>query len=705
MTDQEVVRALCLGKASPQGCTTMTNTELLERAVAHHMNGQLSEAGQIYEQILADDPRAADAWNLSGVLAHQRGDAKVSVDRLNKAIRIRSDVPEYHVNLATALVDSGNHTGGLKAAGKCLRLDRGHKLAWNVQGNALLALDRVEEAIESFEKAIAIDDRFVEAWANLGRLHREAGSPEKAEEAIHKALSLNPNHAMALNNLGALLLDAGENDKAIEQLEAAMQLTPTSSIATNLGNAYQNVGRINDAEAAFQKAIELDNQSADAWYNAGVYFQSVADIENALDCFRIAYQLNSEHPSAINNYLFCLNLSTRISRVDVLQEHMVWGAGLVRRPLRNFRGQDTSPTRRLRIGYVSPDFRAHPLASFVQPMIEVHDREQVEIFCYSDCGSPDSVTATMSAASDQWRMIHGMTDEAVWGQVRKDQIDILVDLTGHTASDRLNVFANRAAPIQVSMLGYLNTTGVEQVDYIVSDMHRDPESEDAYYVEKVVRLPSGGCCWQPPKNAPEPNSLPMLERGYVTFGCTHRANKLTDATLQLWSGVMGAVPNSRLLVFHNSLAGSPELQARIGQRMSEFGIDASRIDMAWHDGGEYLPAYHAMDILLECVPWSSGTTALDALWMGVPIPTIYGAQPVGRPTASVMHRLDLEELIAFSDEDYIGLVAELAQQTELLQSLRGQLRQLMQSTICDATTFVSELETAYRDMWQDWCNA
>ena len=436
-----------------------------------------------------------------------------------------------------------------------------------------------------------------------------------------------------------------------------------------------------------------------------MFFQSVADIENALNCFGIAYQLDFQHASAGNNYLFCLNLKQDVSRVDAYEAHVVWGEQIIRRPVRNFRGtRYATPSRRLRVGYISPDFHAHPLTSFVQPIIEMHDREQVEVFCYSDWGTPDSVTAAISEASDQWRMIRGMSNDDVWSQVRKDQIDILVDLTGHTANDRLHVFANRAAPVQVSMLGYLNTTGVEEMDYIVSDKHRDPQTEDGYYIENVVRLPSGGCCWQPPKNAPQPSSLPMLERGYVTFGCTHRANKLTDATLELWSGVLNAVPSSRLLMFHNSLAGNPQLQARICHRMSEFGIDPDRLDIAWHDGGEYLPAYHAMDILLECVPWSSGTTALDAMWMGVPIPTIYGAQPAGRPTSSVMHRLDLEELVAYSADDYIGLVAEMSQQTELLQGLRSQLRQRMQDTICDATRFTAELEDAYRNMWQEWCN-
>jgi len=683
----------------------MMNTELMERAVAHHLDGRLSEAGQIYDQILADDPRAADAWNLSGVLAYQQGEPDTGLKRLSKAIRIRSDVPEYHMNLATALVDSGNHSGGLDAARKCLRLDQDHKLAWNVHGNALFALNRVEEAIESFEKAIEIDDRFVEAWANLGRLHRESGSQEKAEEAIRKALSLNPDHAMALNNLGALLRDAGEIEAAIAQFEAALQLTPASGIAANLGDAYQKAGRLSDAETALQQAIELDNESAHAWYSAGVYFQNVADIKNALNCFRIAYQLDSEHTSAGNNYLFCLNLTSDVSRVDAYQEHVAWGEQLPRRPLRNFRGRDASPTRRLRVGYISPDFRRHPLTSFVRPMIQAHDRQQVEVFCYSDCGSPDAVTIALSTACDQWRMTHGLSDELVWSHIRRDEIDILVDLTGHTADDRLNVFANRATPVQVSMLGYLNTTGVPEMDYVVSDIHRDPQAEDDYYIENVVRLPGGGCCWHPPKNAPEPNGLPALERGYVTFGCTHRANKLTDATLQLWSEVLNAVPDSRLLIFHNSLAGNPEMQARICHRMDGFGINPDRLDIAWHEGGEYLPAYQAIDILLECIPWSSGTTALDALWMGVPVPTVYGSQPASRPTSSVMHRLDLEELVAYSNDDYVGLVTEMAQQIELLQDLRSQLRQRMKNTICDAKTFVSELEAAYRSMWQEWCDA
>ena len=387
-------------------------------------------------------------------------------------------------------------------------------------------------------------------------------------------------------------------------------------------------------------------------------------------------------------------------------EHLAFGRMLTPPEARNKQfARDRTTTRRLKVGYLSPDFRRHPLVSFVRPILEHHDRDQFEVLCYANVAAPDATTESLRGLADEWRSVFGLSDHELLTQIEADQVDLLVDLAGHTADSRIRVFAHRAAPVQISMLGYLNTTGLPEMDYVVTDAIRDPQAEDNYYSESVARLPSGGCCWLPPAGAPDVTAAPVFARGHVTFGSTHRPNKMTDETLRLWAAVLNRVAGSRLLLFHNDLADSVDLQQRLTDRLTAAGIDRSRFDLAWDADEEYLTAYGEIDILLEAVPWSSGTTALDALWMGVPIPTVCGQQPAGRPTASALQRLELGDLVARSTDEYIDIVAKLAADRARIAALRESLRDRMRTTVCDAVTHVRELETAYRDMWTRWCDA
>ena len=677
----------------------------LEQAIALHQNGQVDAAGRIYEQLLAENPRLAEAWNLSGVLAYQSGQSDRGLQHMRHAIHLAHDVPRFHFNLATALVDSGRPMEGLNASRECLRLDSKHNLAWSVQGNALLELQHYEEAIACFERALQIDNTFVDAWANLARLYRETGNYERAEVTARKALQLNGRHFNALNNLGSILLDTNRASEAVDQFVAALKIKSTSTVAVNLGNALQKCGRLHEAGSAFERALELDQNNANAWNSAGNYFQLLAQIDRALNCFHTAYQLDPMHVGAGTNYLFCVNLTESISRADAFSAHTTWGRQLARREVPPVPRRDRRSDRLLRVGYLSPDFRKHPLATFVRPMFAAHNREHFHITGYSDCPIPDAVTQKIEESVDVWKPIHGMDDKRVWDMIRSDEIDILVDLAGHTANNRLTMFAHRAAPVQVSMLGYLNTTGLAEMDYVVSDAIRDPSADDGFYTETVIRLPHGGCCWEPPAGCPEPVPPPFTKNGHITFGSTHRPNKLTQETLQLWSRVMQSVDDARLLLFHNCLTDRTEMQGHLCDLMTAAGIDLDRVNIAWDDSGEYLPAYHEIDILLEAVPWSSGTTALDALWMGVPLPTIFGHIPTGRPTASVLHRMGLNDLIAHTCDEYIEIIKALADEPDRLVELRSELRRRMQETVCDADSFVRDLETAYRQMWKVWCNA
>lgn len=682
----------------------MQTQKLMEFAVERHMKGDLDAASEVYCKVLREQPDFADAWNLSGVVAHQMGQHDNGIEYISHAISLRDNIPAYHLNLATALMASKRAEQAEAVSRKCLELDPKNKLAWNVLGNALQEQHAAPEAIQCFERAIKLDKNHVDTWVNLGQVYRKTNCLEMAEKCTQRSLRIDARHPAALNNMGAIRRSQGRDAEALPLFEQALQQQPNApKTLVNKGNTLQDLGRYKEAETAFLKAIEIAPTNANAWNSLGFYYGQLVETADAMQCYRNAIDLDPKHSAARSNYLFQLNIA-EISREECCAAHIATSK-LMSTPKSTESTNDLSPNKRLRIGYVSPDFRRHPLVSFFEPMLMQHSQDEVEVFCYANVSQTDDVTDRLQSKSSHWRSIDAMPDADVLTAIQNDKIDILIDLAGHTANNRLSVFAQRAAPVQVSMLGYLNTTGLATMDYLVTDEIRDPEAEDKFYTENIIRLAGGGCCWAPADNSPDVQPPPMIERGYVTFGCTHRPNKLTDRTLELWSQILKAVPNSRLMVFHNMLKKSQELQGHLLSRFLDAGIDADRIDLTWHDENQYLIAYEEMDILLEVVPWSSGTTALESFWQGVPIPTLYGKTPCGRATASALQRLGLSNLVATDDAEYIQTVQQLANDPQRLVSLRSSLRTSMQQTICDSTSFTQQLESSFRQMWKRVCDA
>lgn len=681
----------------------MQTQKLMEFAVERHLNGDLNAASEVYCKVLQEQPEFADAWNLSGVLAHQLGQHDNGIEYISHAISLRDDVPAYYLNLATALMASRRAEQAEAVSRKCLELDPKHKLAWNVLGNALQEQQSVPEAIQCFERAIDLDENHIDAWVNLGQVYRQVNRIEMAEECARRSLRIDSGHPAALNNMGVIRHGQGRNAEALPLFEEALQRQPnTPQTLINKGNTLLALGRYKEAETAFLKAVEAAPTHANVWNSLGFYYAQLVETADSMECYRRAIDLDPKHAAATSNYLFELNIAD-VNRPECFAAHVAMAQLMPTGPSSELTNT-FNPNKPLRVGYLSPDFRRHPLVSFFEPMLVGHSSNEFEVFCYANVSKEDDVTARLQSQSPHWRAIYGMSDNDVLATIQNDQIDILVDLAGHTANNRLAVFSRRAAPVQLSMLGYLNTTGVAAMDYFVTDEVRDPVAEDEFYTEEVVRL-KDGCCWAPADNSPDIQPPPMIERGHVTFGCTHRPNKLTDRTLELWSRILVAVPDSRLMVFHNMLKKSEELQGHLLSRFRDAGIAADRIDLMWHDGNDYLVAYEEIDVLLEVVPWSSGTTALDSLWQGVPIPTLYGSSPCGRATASALQRMGLSDLVSADETAYVQNVIELANDSDRLADLRSNLRPLMRETICDSKTFIRHLESSFREMWKRVCDA
>lgn len=651
----------------------MQTQKLMESGIDRHLKGHFNAASEIYSEVLSQHPENAQAWNLSGVLAHQMGRHSEGIEFLAHAISLRDDEPVFYYNLATALLADKRYDQAESCSRKCLELDPKHKLAWTILGKALQEQDSLLEAGECFEKCLELD----------------------------------PTHADAMECLGVVRRGQERHEEAIALFQEVLRTQPDSTEALiNLGVTYRDLGRYKDAETTYLALIEKSPTHCGAWNNLASHYMMFAQTAEAFECYHQAFEHTPPDDPLYalvgSNYLYALNLID-CRRSECFEAHQAIAQLMPPEQQRTF-ANDRNPDRPLRIGYLSPDFRNHPLVSFVEPILMKHSASEFDTFCYANVKNADNVTARLRGWSNNWRSIAGVSDEDVIDIIVDDQIDILVDLAGHTANNRMAVFSRRAAPVQVSMLGYLNTTGLSTMDYVVTDELRDPPADDEFYTETVIRLESGGCCWTAPATAPEILPPPVLDRGYVTFGSMHRPNKMTDRTLELWANVLKAVPNSRLLVFHNALATSEALQGHILAGLRDAGVDLDRVDLAWNDTAEYLMAYDEMDILLEATPWSSGTTALESLWQGVPIPTLYGEGPSGRATASALHRLGLSDLVASEEDDYIRIVASLADNHERLSKLRTSLRSSMKATICDADLFVRELEDSYREMWKRACH-
>jgi predicted O-linked N-acetylglucosamine transferase (SPINDLY family) len=450
---------------------------------------------------------------------------------------------------------------------------------------------------------------------------------------------------------------------------------------------------------------------ADAYLNLGNALKDQGKLDDAVASYRRVLTLRPNYAQAHSNLLFCLNYRAGITQEEIYNESLQWadrfGEGISTADTLTY-ANSRRTDRRLRIGYVSPDFRVHSVAFFVEPVIRAHNRKRVEIFCYANVKKPDNVTRRLQAEADHWFSVLGMDHEAVAARIREDRIDILVDLAGHTSNNSLPVFAYKPSPVQVTWLGYPNTTGLETMDYRLTDAVADPEGEaDRLHSEKLIRLEHGFLCYQPPASAPEAGSLPCREGGSITFGSFNNLTKVTPEVVKAWAGILHAVPDSRLLLKAKQFMDD-ETRERFREMFAREGITGERLEMhkKLPDPADHLGLYSRVDIGLDPFPYNGTTTTCEALWMGVPVVTLLGARHAGRVGASIMHRVGLEELVAHSMDEYIELARALALDRKRLQEMRFSLRgRLHESELMNSGQFTNHLEDVYCQIWRKYCNS
>ena len=592
-----------------------------------------------------------------------------------------------------------------------LETDPGNAEANHRLGVLAYQAGRHDIAAQLIAKAVLRDDSQAPYLNNLGLVLRAQGKLNEALVAHRQAVALDPGFSDARVNCGIVLQALGRLDEALCAYEQALAANPAHADAHNgRGLVLLSQGKLGEALASFRQALSIDPGFAEAHNNRGNALEAQGRIGEALAAYRHALAIEPDFSEAHSNLLLCSNYDAGTNARALLAAHRQWNArhaaGLADGVPPHTNAAD--PTRRLRIGYVSADFRKHPVASFVEPLLTSHDRRAFDVVCYSNGGSPDEVTERLRKAADTWRSIAGLPDERAAELVREDGIDILVDLAGHTGGHRLRVFARKPAPIQITYLGYPGTTGLAAMDYRLTDAWTDPPGwTEAFYTEELVRLPAGSLCFQPPLSGPEVVALPALSPGNVTFASFNNAAKVSPEAVTLWSKVLAAVPDAQLVLKSKSF-GDRETVERLRGLFEREGIAARRLEfVGWVPASEeHLALYDRAHIALDTFPYSGCTTTCEALWMGVPVITLARGEPRSRMSLSVLRQVGLDDFIAESPEAYVDIAAELAADIGTLRMLRSGLRETMKrSCLLDATAFTRTVEFAYRDMWKRWCAA
>ena len=677
-------------------------------AMQHHNAGRLAEAEGIYRQILAVDPRHAEAQHLLGIIAHQVGRSDIAVEMISAAIAMAPRQPAPHSNLGEAYRNLGRLDEAIASYRRAIEIDPAFPEAHYNLGNVLRQRGRLEEALASYQRAIQWKPDYAEAHNNAGVVLGELGRFAESVAAYRHAIQIRPDNAEAINNLGKVLRDQGDIEGSIAACRKALQLRPAYPDAqSNLGNALRDYGRLADAAACYRAALQVVPDFAQAWNNLGGVLKDQGLLDESIPAYRRAIELKPDYIEAGSNLVYALQYQQGADEEQLCREHRRWDEKHTR-PLAEFirpHPNSPEPERRLRVGFVSPDLREHSVSFFFESLMASHDRAAFEFVCYQDFLLEDSVTARLRGHAAGWHRIAGMTDVQVTEKLRADGIDILVDLAGHTARNRLPVFARKPAPVQVTWLGYSNTTGMSAIDWRITDVHADPPGTTEHlHSEALARLPEIFACFRPSDEAPPVKPLPALERGGVTFGSFHILPKLNDSLLELWAGILNGVPGSRLLMVSAGL-DDPAVRQRYAGFFGKRGIDAARLDFRGRQNLQtYFSIHHEVDVLLDCHPFSGHTVACHAVWMGVPVVTLAGAAHRSRMVASVLMNLGAPEWVAHSPDEYVAIVKGLASDLPKLAAIREGLRQRMAaSPVMDAARFARNFERALRDMWREWC--
>ncbi len=720
---------------------TISIPDAFEAATHHYQEGALPKAEELCRKVLVVEPDHADAWHLLGLIALAVGKNDAAVELVAKATSYQPQNPAYLNNLGVACLRSGRLEEAVGHLRQSLAILEAHPEAHNNLGRVLQAQGDPEAAEHHYRRALVLRPGYLEVLVALGGLQQglgklnecvscyrqvlaiqpdnsevlftlanvlnEQGQEAEAMELYRRAVAVRPDFAEAHFNLACHLHRQGIIEQAVAHYQQAVALRPDLFEAYNsLGLLLQSLGRYEEADAYLRQVLELCPDYPDPYNNLGGLLKNQGLFQEALVLLRRAVSLQPDFFKAHDNLLMTLLYDAKTEAAEIEEAHREWGRQVAARitPGKVRWHNNPDPDRPLRIGFVSGDFRVHVVAFFLEDVFEALDPREVVLFCYSNNVVKDEMTERLRGMAAGWRDIAGLSDGEAARLIREDEIDILVDLAGHSAHNSLLVFALRAAPVQVTWLGYPDTTGLATVDYRITDAIVDPPGGSGWHSEELIHLPEGFLCYGTPQAAPEPSAPPCVDHGVTTFGCFNNNCKISPPVIALWAEILSRVPGSRLLLKNDALR-SPAVRELWQKRFSAHNVPLGRLELVpWVNSlYDHMGLYNRMDVALDVFPYNGTTTTCDALWMGVSVVALRGERHVGRVGASLLTRVGLEELIAETPEEYVAKAVALANDRERLVGWRRDLRERMRgSALGDARRFARTLEHAFRDMWQKW---
>ncbi|MBA4368670.1 MAG: hypothetical protein C0403_13650 [Desulfobacterium sp.] len=712
----------------------------LETALAYHNQGALEEAQKIYRQILQQDPEHSDALHLSGIIAYQIGKNSIAIRLITRAIRNQPENPYYHTNLGSVFQSDGQYDKAAACYHKAIHLKPDYAAAYFNMGNVKSAENHYKEAIGWYQEALRIVPDDPDGCYNMANSYKKLGMFDQSILWYEAAIQIRPDHAESFNNMGNAYATLNKWENAMECYQKALVIFPDypealynlahgcqfrgkikeavflyqktlainpeyAEVYNNIGNIFKDLGMISDAVTCYRKVLSLKPDFLEAINNMGNCFLNMGQHDEAVKYYRTALAIEPDSSTACSNLLYSLNFQEGLDENQVFKEHWTWGMQQTKtvKPLELPKPVICSPDRCLRIGYVSPDFRDHSVACFIEPLIMGHDRSFFQVVCYSDASVTDLVTERLKSRAGQWWDICGLSDIAAAERIRQDRIDILVDLAGHTANNRLGVFARKPSPIQLSYLGYPNTTGLPAIQYRITDSWADPPGmTDHLYTENLIRLSSGFLCYQPKVEISINSKVQTSSNGTLTFGSFNQRAKITPHVISVWARILSQVPHAEMILKSKAYQDD-KVQKQIIDDFSRHGIAPERIKFLSHQASDtdHLNSYQNIDISLDPFPYNGTTTTCDALWMGVPVITLAGKTHVSRVGVSLLSSINRKELIADSEDEYIRKSIVLGKNPEQIQEYRNSLRPAMLgSSLMDRKKFCATFEKALKEIWK-----
>lgn len=647
-----------------------------DKGMLHLEAGQYVEAEECFRATLAIVPDSPETVLYLGYALNVQGRFDDAEDAYRQAIALKPDSAEAHINL----------------------------------GNLLYGLGRLGEAEAAYRQAIIMDVENTKAYYNLGNLLYALGRLDEAEANYCQAIAIRPDYAEAHNNRGNALYNLGRLDEAEAAYRRAISIKAGYAEAYyNLGNTLHDLGRLDEAALAHRQAITIRPEYVEAHNNLGNALRELCQLDEAEAAYRHAISLNPDFGLAYSNLLLTLQCMCSRKIENTFAEALNFGRRFETPHTGNWGGYNNArnPEKRLKIGFVSGDLRNHPVGYFLEAVLQNFDQKSFALYAYANQFTFDGLSERIRPHFEEWLAVKGLSDESLASRIRSDGIDILIDLAGHTADNRLLTFAGKPAPLQVTWLGYPNTTGLHAIDYILADPITIPAEEEMYYTEKPWRLPDTSLCFTPPDADLDVSPLPVLKNGYITFGCFNNPVKLNDEVIDCWAQILHAMPDAVLLLKNKQRYGCAAMRDSFRQRFMKCGIDPARLCFEGVSSRfDLIESYQRVDIALDPFPYTGTTTTCEAAWMGVPTLTMKMMRGIYSYNGElIMTSVGLADWVAASVGEYIERALSLSRDIPGLAQLRSALRnQLLSSPLCDASRFSDSLGSALRGMWHQWCS-